>query len=503
MTTSDYGSRFGPVVVGGRARSGGPDWRRVTALLMSIVVFSAAGTVAAYAGLLWWELEALGGVDLGDHVVYETEVGSEFVAPEIDPIDEVTNVLVIGSDSREGLSREQLVQIGTTETGSDLTDTIILLQLRPQDDSVGLLSFPRDLLVTRCDGTRGRVNTAFYIGELQFEGGGPGCLVQTVENLTGIPIDHYIRISFAGFVRAVDALGGVTFHIDEPLRDRAAGLNIPEPGCVTFDGVKALQFVRARQLDTGGDFGRIARQQRFAREMVREATSVGTLLNPARAASVIMSISDLLETDADFDSAVARDLVASVHGLDVSAVDAHTVPAVPRTTADGAAVVEAIEDEAEAVFAAFRAGTPGEAPVPTPSEPADIGPIVIEDGTEEGVLDQAVAAAEAAGLEVESARRLDIVHDTTKVTYPSGQLRAARVVADALGADLVPAPEDQTTIHVIVGVDAEFLTASPGEVPVDDEPAPEPQPSPTHPDDLSQRPVLAAELSEVDCSSAE
>ena len=389
--------------------------------------------------------------------------GPQNVAPE--PVTERQTILVVGSDSREGLSDEQLQALGTEDAGSDLTDTIILVQLDPQRDVAAMLSFPRDLLVDRCDGTRGRINSVFYVGELIDEGQGANCLVQTIEELTGIYINHYVRVNFAGFIQVVDAVGGVTFYVDRPLRDDFAGLNIPE-GCVTFDGARALGFVRARHLDSGGDFGRIARQQRFARELLQQATSVGTLANPARLIPLINSLSDTLEVDSGFAASDMIDLVRSMQNLSADGVDVRTVPAVNRTIG-GAAYVVAIDDEAEALYRAFRTGETlpdhvGTDAAPEELTPQNVQPVTILNGSDvDGLAEQAAAALEAAGFTIaETGTAENFGFETTVVFYPLELADQAALIAEALGDVQLQVGPAEDGLRVVVG--SAYETASLG-----------------------------------------
>jgi LCP family protein required for cell wall assembly len=329
-----------------------------------------------------------------------------------------------------------LEEIGTNDVGTDLTDTIILLQLDPNTDAAAMLSFPRDLVVERCDGSRGRINAAYFIGEEQAEGFGAKCLVDTITALTRIEIDHYARVNFAGFVRTVDALGGVEFHVEEPLQDRFSGLDIPA-GCVTFDGVGAIQFVRARRIDS--DFGRIARQQRFAREMINKATSVGTLANPSRVVSLISSISDVIETDTDFGVAEMADLVSSVQGISSGAVDGRTVPAVEGSLGE-ADVVYAIEAAAEALYAAFRNGEllPNDVGIggaPVALGPANVIPIEVQNGSStEGLAADTAEVLEVRGFTVGGTGTAeDYNFSASVVLHPPDREDHAEILAEALG----------------------------------------------------------------------
>jgi LCP family protein required for cell wall assembly len=374
--------------------------------------------------------------------------------PQIDEVTDIINVLVVGSDSREGLTEEQLLALGTEDHGADLTDSIVLVQLDPGRDQVVVLSFPRDLYVTRCDGSRGRINAAYHIGD-EMGIGGASCLTQTVADFTGIPIDHYVQVNFAGFIEAVDVLDGVTMYFEEPLVDRYAGLDVPA-GCVRMDGISALSFVRARHLDD--DFGRMARQQRFMREMMREATALGTLLNVPRLFSLVDAVGRAVETDHDLSLVEMRRIAFSLRNLTPERLDTRTVPSVPRQIGD-AAVVVAKEEEAEQLFQAFREGTvfPEEIGTQPPAEitAADVPPLVVLNGVGiAGLASEVAEAVEERGFEVAetgNADNFDFV--TTQVIYPVAMLEEAELVSEALGGTSLVPGDEGTPITIVIGTD--------------------------------------------------
>ncbi|MGH8910624.1 MAG: LCP family protein [Egibacteraceae bacterium] len=341
---------FGPVLRGGRPRGGRPDWRLLGITVTSVVTAIGLGLMAAVAVLVWAGSQSILRIDVWGLRSAQDRDGL-MDAEHVEEIDEVLNVLVVGSDSREGLTPRQLQALGTEEEEGDRTDTIILARLDPGHGRAELLSFPRDLLVTRCDGSRGRINEAYQIGEEQ-RIGGPTCLVQTVRGLTSVPIDHFVRINLAGFIDVVDAVGGVSFYLDEPIRDRHAGVDLPA-GCVTLDGARAVGFVRARYIDS--DLGRIARQQRFIRELARKATSAGTILQPQKLFDVVRSVGRTLETDRGFGLTQMRQIAYTFRDLEAERITMWTVPSVesPRRVAS---YLELQPEQAAALFEAFRTG---------------------------------------------------------------------------------------------------------------------------------------------------
>lgn len=454
--------QFGPTMRGvGR----GPRWRRRIAYGLGGVALGIVFGIAAIAGVLWYGTQQVGRIDIPSLSTPGVAEADEELDIDIEEIDEVLNVLAVGSDSREGLTDEQLQELGTEREDGTRTDTIILVQLNPDREQVAMLSFPRDLLVTRCDGSRGRINAAFGIGE-EIGIGGAECLVDTITELTGIPIHHFVQVDFAGFIDVVDALGGVTIFLEEPLVDAHAGVDLAA-GCVELNGAQALGFVRVRRIDS--DFGRIARQQRFIREVVHEAASVGTLVNVPRLFQLVDAGARAVDTDRDLSVGQMRRIAFSLRDLDPERLDTRTVPAVPRTI-EGVAFVVAIEEEAERLFTAFRnaevvpedLGTDE----PQPVTAADAPPIDILNGSGvAGLAAQAAEVLEANGFTVaETGNAESFDFERTQVIYADGLLEEAELLAEALGgASLVPGdPDDQLT--VVLGAD--FSPPEPGDEPV-------------------------------------
>jgi LCP family protein required for cell wall assembly len=182
-----------------------------------------------------------------------------------------TNWLIVGSDSRAGLTAEEEKELATGGDVGQRTDTIMLLH--SGSSGAVLVSIPRDSYVSIAGHGRNKLNAAYAFG-------GAPLLVGTVEQATGLRIDHYAEIGFGGFVGAVDAVGGVTLCVPEAIKDPKAALDIQE-GCQELDGKTALGYVRTRAT-AGSDFDRARRQREFLSALVSKATSPSTLLNPFR-----------------------------------------------------------------------------------------------------------------------------------------------------------------------------------------------------------------------------
>ena len=188
-----------------------------------------------------------------------------------------TNWLIVGSDSREGLSDQEVKDLHLGKIEGRRTDTIILLH-KPENGAPTLVSLPRDSYVPIPGHGRDKLNAAYAFG-------GAPLLAQTVETVTGLHIDHYAEVGFGGFVGMTDAVGGVELCPKRNIKDRKSGLDV-DKGCQEMDGPTALAYVRARYFDPTGDLGRVERQQEFLGAVFDEAASPATLLNPFRILSL-------------------------------------------------------------------------------------------------------------------------------------------------------------------------------------------------------------------------
>jgi len=187
-----------------------------------------------------------------------------------------TTWLLVGSDSRSDLSAEQQADLATGgDLGNSRTDTILLVHLPGLGSGTPatMVSIPRDSYVPIPGYDSEKINAAFSLG-------GPALLTRTVEEATGVRIDHYAEIGFGGFAGLVDAVGGVTVCPTEPVSDPLAGIDLPA-GCQHIDGRQALGFVRTRATPRA-DLDRMANQRAFMSTLVHRAASPSVLLNPLR-----------------------------------------------------------------------------------------------------------------------------------------------------------------------------------------------------------------------------
>lgn len=185
-----------------------------------------------------------------------------------------TTYLLVGSDSRKGLSKKENKRLGTggVDDVGQRTDTIMLLHTG--DGPSMLLSIPRDSIVEIPGRGSSKINSAFAFG-------GPKLLVKTIEQNTGVRVDHYVEIGFGGFVNSVDAVGGIDICPTKRMVDPLANLRIKK-GCQEVDGVTALGYARSRHVSQYGDIDRARHQREVVSAIGSEVKSPWTFINPWR-----------------------------------------------------------------------------------------------------------------------------------------------------------------------------------------------------------------------------
>ncbi|MEU8120925.1 LCP family protein [Spirillospora sp. NPDC049024] len=214
-------------------------------------------------------------------------------------------ILVAGVDRRQGLTKEQQKAAKLGHEPGERSDTMMLVHVSRDHDSVSVVSLPRDSYVTipghKSNGSEGAKGTRVPArpGKLTwaYQFGGPDLTVSTVKQATGVSIDHYVEVNFYGFVHMVDALGGVDVCTEQAIDDKKSGLRLPA-GKSHVDGLKALAFARARYSLTGGsDLGRIDRQQQFIASMMKQALSTRTLGDPVKSTKFLNASLKSLRVD--------------------------------------------------------------------------------------------------------------------------------------------------------------------------------------------------------------
>jgi len=267
----------------------------------------------------------------------EGNIGTENFLAGPRPTPEVTgpiNVLVMGSDTREGANAKGTGSVSDTP---GLSDTTILLHLSANRKFAYGVSLPRDAMVQRPACPRKNGNGTDPGGLTQFNAayaiGGPACTVKTVEQLTGVRINHFVVVDFVGFKAMVNAINGVTVCVPKEVNDTVGHISLPA-GTYKVTGQQALNYVRVRH-DLGaptGDIGRMKRQQTFISAMIKKVISAGTLANPVRLLKFLDAATNSLTTDPGFANLKQlASLGSSLKSIGLDNVKFITVPWEPWT----------------------------------------------------------------------------------------------------------------------------------------------------------------------------
>jgi LCP family protein required for cell wall assembly len=225
------------------------------------------------------------------------------------------NILVAGVDTRGGLTRRQEVQLHVGDAISDNTDTLMLVHIPANHASALVVSLPRDTWISIPGHGLNKINAALAIG-------GPQLMVKTVEQATGLAINDYVEIDFLGFIKVIDALGGVNVCLPFAVNDPYSGLHLAA-GPHHVDGVTALAFVRDRHSFALSDIARIGDQQQLLSSALTEAMSSGLLANPIRLQQFLSSVTSSVKVDDGFN---LIELAQELRGLRAEDVTFTTVP---------------------------------------------------------------------------------------------------------------------------------------------------------------------------------
>jgi LCP family protein required for cell wall assembly len=403
------------------------------------------------------------------------------------------NILLVGDDHRPaGATAQDLAKISTEDDGgAENTDTMIVLHVPADGKSATMVSFPRDSWVPVPGHGENKLNAAFALGKR--DGGGDDAagarlLVQTIEELSGLHIDHYVRVSLLGFYDVVEALGPVDVCLNQAVKDRWSGVDLPA-GVSTLDARQALAFVRQRHGLPRGDLDRQVRQQYFLSVEARQLLSAGTLLNPVKLGRVLDAVSGSMETDADLDFV---QLAGQLRGLRPDAITSATIPVLgtPTITVRGSAVsIVEIDFAAMPVFIQDLIGAPA-AYTDTPAAAPSTVTVTVANGS--GVDgDGARVSGDLGALGFTTGEPTTASPaSTTVVEYPAGSEAQAKAVAEAVpGATPILVPT-ATSVRLVLGSDgvttaSEPALSAPGTAQPDPAPehvapaAPEPAPAGT------------------------
>ncbi|MFD8521382.1 LCP family protein [Streptomyces capillispiralis] len=380
-----------------------------------------------------------------------------------------TNILLVGTDGRERIGREERERYRLGGAPCHCTDTIMIVHISEDRDRASVVSLPRDSYAETPPHTD-RVSGEQHRGHplklnAAYAEGGPRLTVRTVEKMTRVKIDHYLEVDFASFMKTVDVVGGVEICTDRRMKDSRTGLDLPA-GRHTLRGGQALQYVRARYVDGASDLSRMKRQQHFMAALVDRTTSSGILLNPMKFRDVTRAVLGSVRADKGFGTDELLDLGRAMRDFSPSSSEFTTVPIAEMGHAvkGVGSTLKWDTEKSERIFEALRRDQPlavrhaPDAARRVPVDPRRIR-VQVENGTRTAGLGRRVDAALAAtGFDTTRApanaadrdvRRTVVVHD------PRWD-RSARSLAAALPGSELRAVEGQgATLKVIAGADFE------------------------------------------------
>ncbi|MPQ99370.1 LytR family transcriptional regulator [Modestobacter sp. I12A-02628] len=425
---------------------------RALAALMSVVVLAGSG---------WgWYLTGIAEASLNRTDAIPTDGNSDVNGR--DHAGSEMNLLLVGMDSRTGLTREQQAEFSTGDPDDVLnTDSMMLVHVPADGSGASFVSLPRDTYVPIPGHGQAKLNSAYVRGYNEAEGSegqkdaaGAGLLIKTVSQFTGLQIDHFAKLDLLGFVNLSTIVGGVEVNLCEATRDSYSGADF-EAGVQTISGGDALKFVRQRHgLDS--DLDRVVRQQVYLAGMLRNILSSDLLLDPGKQKALVEQVGSSVTLDAGLD---VYDLAAQMQGVQPGDITFQTIPGLTDRKADGADVLQPpAPDVVRAFFGDLGSGAasaPAAPTTPAPGlDPEDVTVAVQNGSGVSGAAATAATALTAAGFAASSDGNATRTATTT-VSHPTGdEAGAALVAAQVPGAavavdDALPAG----TVQLVIGTD--------------------------------------------------
>jgi len=396
--------------------------------LLTVKVLAAGLSVIVLlvSGFLWF-----GYRNLNAKIGRVDAIGSSTVA-DIDGRDQ--NILLVGSDDRSTASPAELKELGTEMDPGKNTDTMILVHVPANGRRATAVSFPRDSWVTIPGFGKGKLNSAYADGA--FGSGGKAnpdrgrrLLVQTISELSGLRIDHYVEVDLLGFYRITNTVGGVQVCLRQPAKDRFSGIDLPA-GRQTIKGKQALAFVRQRHGLPHGDLDRIVRQQYFLSALFRKMKSAGVIGNPIKLSRLLGDIGSSVRMDRGLEP---LQLARQVQGLVAGNIDFRTVPNKGTAHVAGRDVVLLDTDALPAFFRSVTGGSShGAAPAAGRTVPrSQVSVAVLNGAGRRGLATRTATDLRSAGFTVAAADNADGAYDRTVVRFSSGQDAEAHTLAAA------------------------------------------------------------------------
>ena len=371
------------------------------------------------------------------------------------------NILVAGVDQRTGLTHHQEVVLHVGDDVSTNSDTLMLVHIPANHQTVQVVSLPRDSWVSIPGFGMNKINAAYGLG-------GPKLVVQTVEADTGLTINDFIQVNFLGFVRVIDALGGVNICLPFAVDDSDSGLHLSK-GLHHVSGITALEYARDRHSFATSDLARIQDQQHLLSSMLTEAISSGTLANPVKLDRFLHAALAAIKVDQGLNVAALADQMRGVSPSDVRFM---TVPLSNYNyqTPTGELAVLWNASESRALFNELRHDQPATKPTPRHARPSSPKlrrsqvPLQVWNGTLIGGLSASTGTdLSQLGFPVKSGLTWP-VHDVsqTVIQYPPGDVAGARLVRKVMPGATLQQVKGLAKVRVLLGTTGYSVTSGTG-----------------------------------------
>ncbi|MER5362612.1 LCP family protein [Streptomyces sp. NPDC002785] len=377
-----------------------------------------------------------------------------------------TNLLLVGTDGRDKITREEKKKYRLGGAPCNCTDTVMLVHLSADKERASIVSLPRDSyaeIPEHKDRTTGRMRAAHPLKlNAAYAEGGPGLTVRTVEHMTGVKIDHYLEVDFTSFMKTVDTLGGVQICTTRPLKDSYTGLDLPA-GTHDLNGGQALQYVRSRHIDGASDVGRMQRQQKFLASLIKQATRSGVLMNPVKFRDATSTLLNSVRADKGFGTEQMLELGQAMRGFSPASSEFASVPMgnVAYPVKGIGSTVKWDEQKSKKLFQALRDDRPLAQERPKQPKAVKIGVapqqirVQVYNGTPKDGLGKAVDdALRATGFNTTRAPRNGEPQDLkrTLITFdPRWDLSAKSLAVALPGAELRAVRGQGPTMKVTTG----------------------------------------------------
>jgi len=373
------------------------------------------------------------------------------------------NILLVGDDHRPAnASPALLAQLSTGQDGGGTnTDTMMLLHLPADGGTPAVISFPRDSWVDIPGHGKGKLNSAFGVGARNGGGdaGGMRMLIQVVQNVTGLTVDHFVRVSMVGFYDIADVLGPLQVCLNQPAHDPYSGTDLPA-GVSTLNAKQALSFVRQRHGLPRGDLDREVRQQYFLSAELHKVFSAGTLLNPVKQQHLLKAVSSALETDKGLN---LLGLAAHVRGVSPDEIHFTTIPVSGTPTITDAAGnrVNVVQIDAAAVptFINQVLGRPDRYATATAAAPDAVTVQVINATGRPGLAASSSTALSRLGFHVVAPAN-GAGQTATTITYPSGDEAQAKALAAHVPGATVTASATVRRVTLTLGSEGSTIVSA-------------------------------------------